>query len=364
MGVMSEMLSREIITVPPEWEMPHLADALAAALAGTGPALAFAPISRSAVADDIAVVIPTSGSTGAAKEVAYTAAALRASAGSAHAFLEAQPGDQWSLLLPINHIAGVNVLVRALALGTDVVDLRSADKYVDVDFTSVVPTQLHRALTSDAHLLAHLRAARAVLVGGAATSDALLSEAKNFGVNVVTTYGMSEMCGGCVYNNQPLPGVDVRISDDGLTLLRGPMMASGYLNCPDLWHDSMVDGWFKTQDIGTLSDGRLTILGRVDDVIISGGEKISLSTIDTELNNAFAPQTFMAFGVTDAEWGTKLCVASETSLNKELIREHLLKRFGSHAQPKGFLQVDELPLRGIGKADRAALIGQYQLNGE
>lgn len=362
MGVMSEMFSRKLITVLPEWELPQVTESLQAALSGSGPALAFAPTSQSHVSEEIAVVIPTSGSTGAAKEVSYTADALKASAQAAHAFLGAGLGDTWSLLLPINHIAGVNVLVRALVLGTDVLDFRNTNNYYAAQFTSVVPTQLHRAINGEAKLLAHLQTARHVLVGGAATNDALLTQARAAGIKVVTTYGMSEMSGGCVYNNIPLSGVDVEVGETGLIRLRGPMMANGYLNYPELWQQATSDGWFTTNDLGSLIDGRLHISGRADDVIISGGEKISLSAIDAALNNHFAPQQFISVGVPDHEWGTKLCIASDAAINEQAIRDFLRADMGSHTSPKAFLTLPSLPLRGIGKPDRDALVGYFTVS--
>ena len=362
MGVMSEMLSRELITVLPEWELPQVTQSLQAALAGSGPALAFAPTSHTHVSQELAVLIPTSGSTGAAKEVAYTADALRASARAAHAYLGAQSGDTWSMLLPTNHIAGVNVLVRALELGTEVLDFRNANKYQTAQFTSVVPTQLHRAVNGDHQLLAHLQAARNVLVGGAATNEALLNEASTAGIKVVTTYGMSEMSGGCVYNNEPLTGVEVELGETGVIRLRGPMMAHGYLNYPELWQQATSNGWFTTNDLGTLIDGLLHITGRADDVIISGGEKISLSAIDAALNNHFAPQQFISVGVPDPEWGTKLCIASDRAINEQAIRDFLRANMGSHTSPKAFLTLPALPLRGIGKPDRDSLVGYFTVS--
>jgi O-succinylbenzoic acid--CoA ligase len=362
MGVMSEMLSRELITVLPEWELPQVTQTLQAALAGIGPALAFAPTSTTRVSEEVAVVIPTSGSTGTAKEVAYTADALRASARSAHAYLGAQSGDTWSLLLPINHIAGVNVLVRALELDTDVLDFRNTNNFRAGQFTSVVPTQLHRAVNGDHELLAHLQAARKVLVGGAATNEALLKDAITAGIEVVTTYGMSEMSGGCVYNNEPLAGVAVELDETGLVRLRGPMMAHGYLNYPDLWQQATSDGWFTTNDLATLIDGRLYITGRADDVIISGGENISLSAIDVALNNHFAPKRFISVGIADPEWGTKLCIASDADINEQAIRDFLRVEMGNHATPKAFLTLPDLPMRGIGKPDREALVRHFTLS--
>ncbi len=345
---------RQLLPISPEWDIAQLSQALLRALDGSGPALSAGATSTSQVAADIAIVVPTSGSSGTPKEVALSAGALLASARSSHEFLGAKPGQSWSLLLPINHIAGINVLVRAMGLGTQVIDLRNNKSYVDVEFTAIVPTQLHRALHGDDELLGHLKNCQAVLVGGGATSPLLETEAKSAGINIITTYGMSEMSGGCIYNHQPINGTEVKIREDGTVLLRGPMMATTYINNRQLWDLSIDDGWFITPDLGELREGKLYILGRSDDQIISGGEKISLSHIENFLHEEFAALRFIAFGVPDLEWGTKLVLASDSPLDIELIREKIRAKFGGHAMPKEFFELNPLPLKGIGKPDRIA----------
>ena len=346
---MNENHPREVLPISPEWSIPQVAEALFRALSGAGPALAFAPIGTTTVTPDIAVIIPTSGSTGAPKEVALSAAALISSARASHKFLGAQSGDRWSLLLPINHIAGVNVLVRALELGVQPVGIVD-----EADFTAIVPTQLQRALTGDEKLLTHLKNCKAVLVGGAATAEQLIIDAKAAGLNIVTTYGMSEMSGGCIYNHTPLHGVDVRISDSGNIQLKGPMMAESYLNNLELWTALTSDGWFTTSDLGELVDGKLFVLGRTDDQIISGGEKISLGAIENLLHAEFVEQGFIAFGVPDLEWGTKLVIASNTQIDIEAVRSITRAQFGAHAVPKDFITLENLPLTTLGKPDRLA----------
>jgi o-succinylbenzoate---CoA ligase len=346
---MNENHPREVQPISPEWSIPQVAEALYRALSGEGPALAFAPVSTTTVAADIAVIIPTSGSTGAPKEVALSASALIASARASHKYLEAQSGNRWSLLLPTNHIAGVNVLVRALELGVQPVGIDE-----DAQFTAIVPTQLHRSLNGDAKLLHHLKNCTAVLVGGAATSDDLVGAARAEGINVVTTYGMSEMSGGCIYNNSPLAGVDVRISSAGAIQLKGPMMADGYLNNPGLWQSVTSDGWFTTSDLGELREGKLYVHGRSDDQIISGGEKISIGAIENLLHAEFIDQEFVAFGIPDLEWGTKLVIASNAEIDIERVRSITRSEFGAHAVPKEFITLEKLPLTSIGKPDRSA----------
>ena len=342
---------RELVQLPSSWSIPHIMEALEAALVGSGPALAFGPTQFSWVNEEIAVVIPTSGSSGTPKEVALSAQALRASADAAHQYLGANRGERWSLQLPTTHIAGVNVLVRALSLGSEIA-------HADFEFTSIVPTQLFRALQDGTEDLIALQNARAVLVGGAATSETLLSEARARGVNVITTYGMSEMSGGCIYNNTPLAGVDVEIRSDQRIALRGPMQASEYLGSEDGLSDRA--GWFLTSDAGYIEDGKLFVTGRIDDQIISGGEKISLSTIDDFLN-ARTSNRFMSCAIESQEWGQQLCLASNSDFDEKEISQLLRDAFGGHAVPKLFLKSISLPETSIGKADRATLSKRFEM---
>lgn len=346
---------RELLQLPGQWSIAQVQGALKAALDGSGPALAFGSTTQRSVDANIAVVIPTSGSTGNAKEVALSADAIIASARAAHQYLGAQQGEQWSLLLPINHIAGVNVLVRSLELGSRLLDCRSSAPATPAEFTSVVPTQLFRALNGDDQLLAHLTEARAVLVGGAATPVPLMAAAISRNINIVTTYGMSEMSGGCIYNNEPLTGVDARVDQHGVIVLRGPMRASTYLGDESAWRKTTDGEWFVTSDIGEFRDGKLFVHGRVDDQIISGGEKISLSLIERELCAKFQNQSFMTFPLPSLEWGTTLGLASDGELDRDEIKSHLREKFGAHAVPKEFLASVGLPYTSIGKPDRPRL---------
>ena len=342
---------RELFEVPAEWSITQIMAGLANALNGTGPALAFAPSNFSEVDPEIAVVIPTSGSTGRPKEVALTAAALRASATAAHEYIKAEPGQHWSLLLPTNHIAGVNVLVRALLLGTELV----ASNF---DFTSIVPTQLYRALHDDVQLLNSLKNAEAVLVGGAAISPELLADARSAGLNVVTTYGMSEMCGGCIYNNEPLTGVEVQVRANGQIALRGPMQAKNYLGISNPLADS--ENWFLTSDAGYMVAEKLFVTGRIDDQIISGGEKISLGTLDAYLNSEYTVE-FMSCAIPSPEWGQSLCLAASSSFDIAEIKEKLRRNFGHQVVPKLFLENIELPHTSLGKPDRTKLASKFEI---
>lgn len=293
------------------------------------------------------VIIKTTGSSGIDKKVELFTSAISKSAELSNAAVGAKPGDIWSLLLPTNHIAGLNVLARAILLGTKVVGVEAR-----ADFTAVVPTQLHRALNGDLQLLEHLQNCKAVLVGGAAVEESLLKIARSKGITVFATYGMTETSGGCVYNNLPLPGVFVELTDSGLIKIKGPILASGYQDQEALWLKSFSDSWFITSDLGEIKDGKIFVVGRIDDVIISGGENISLTAIESELARNFPDVNFLATSIPDMEWGQKLCLLSDADIDQVKVSNILQNKFGRASVPKVFLTVNQIPLIGIGKLDR------------
>jgi len=347
---MGEKELRALTPIQPEWSIPQLQENLAKALEGSGPALSTKQIDFKEVDKNIALVISTSGSTAESKLVAISDSALIASTNASHKYLGAVPGDSWSLLLPTTHIAGLNVLIRATALGSRVIDNRNTTNYVDADFISIVPTQLYKALTSDAKLLEHLTAAEAVLVGGGPVSDKLKKEAANKHVKIVTTYGMTEMSGGCVYNQKPLDGVEVKLTGDGLIKLTGPMIASGYISEKGELTSVGTDGWFESTDIGELSAGFLKVNGRADEVIISGGENISLILVEEKIRELIPNQEIIAFALPDEVWGEKLCLGSTSNLSIEEIK----KNIGSLLSPKEVFLFEQIPTTAIGKPDRRA----------
>lgn len=277
------------------------------------------------------ISISTSGSTGAPKEILLPAKAMRFSAESSNKYLGANPGDIWSLLLSPEHTAGLNVLIRSILLGSKPVTQNER-----ADFTAIVPTQLFRALNSDKDLLKHLQGCKAVLVGGAHADAELLASAKSEGINCVTTYGMTETSGGCIYNGEPLPGVEIRIGET--IQIKGPMLARVPLE----------DGYFVTSDLGKIEDGKLVILGRADDVINSGGKKVSLSKVEMALGESFA-----AFGSNNSEWGASLNIATTSSMTDEEIQLILAVKFGVKAL--NIFRVKEIPRTALEKIDRQAL---------
>ena len=347
---MDSKSQRKVSPIDGAWSTTQIMANLAKALVSDGPALGFGAVTSTEVESKTAVLVTSTGSTGAYKEIALTASAVLASAKAANKFLNAHFGETWSLLLPLTHIAAVNVLVRSLELGTIPLDLVGHNgQFPKVDYTAIVPTQLYNALNGDDRLLKHLQSAKAVLVGGAALTFEIEAQANAAGINVVTTYGMSETSGGCVYNGEPLEGVQVAITDSGLIKVSGPVLAS------NLALDEQ--NYFVTSDRGEIIEGSLKVLGRGDDVIISGGENISLSEIESAISQSFANFEFAAFAVSSDKWGQELHIATvnapaEFSARVEGI---LVEKFGNAAKPKGFHQLTALPLIGIGKVDRRAL---------
>lgn len=337
---------RKISRVSPACEIPQLAGEITSALVGDGPTLGFGEITSEHAAHYAAVVIGTSGSSGTAKEVSLTATALISSARASNKFLNAKPGQTWSLLLPLTHIAAVNVIMRAIELGTLPIDLRNFEgEYPKVDFTSIVPTQLFRALNGDQRLLNHLKSAQAVLVGGAALSPSMRNQAELAGIKVITTYGMTETCGGCVYDGEVLDNVEVDIRN-GKVFIRGPILASSI---------SLDAGWYETSDLGEIKDEKLFVIGRADDVIITGGENLSLNSVEASLSIAFPNVQSAAFAIEDPQWGQSLHIAVVGSVADEEIVTHLQKDLGLFAKPKGIHHLASLPLLGIGKIDRKSL---------
>lgn len=418
------------------------------------------------------MVLRTSGSTtGTGKLVGVSMDALVASARATHKRLGG-PGI-WVLALPAYHAAGVQVLVRAAVAGThvfnaykeggfdpqhlaQVIDAAcaaaadcdagssfgddaassraggageaalaadAADRACPV-YTSLVPTQLRRGL-DDEQLRGALARLDAVLIGGAAADAQLLAQAKAAGIRVVTTYGMSETCGGCIYDGQPLPGVSMDVDQaTGAIWLSGPMLATGYLGDEELTRRCFVSRpqahcgggtigvgetasaaesaeagaagagteagatspgtearagtgsgvgageparrWFITSDRGQIVDGRLQVLGRLDDVIISGGIKVEPGPIEALLALNPLVSECAVVGLPDLQWGqvvTAVVVpASTPGLGRvdegaivAQIRVYLEQKLSGAQCPKQVLLADALPYKGIGKVDRRAL---------
>ncbi len=340
---------REVRIVDPAWSLGELMARIAKALVSDGPALALADFGATEVSSKTALIVRTTGSTGVAKDICLSATALLTSARASNKFLAAEFGATWSLLLPLNHIAGINVLIRSLELGTTPANLIGYEgKFPKVDFTAIVPTQLYRALNGDENLLQHLQSTKAVLVGGAALTHQLRAEAVAQGINVIETYGSTESSGGCIYDGQPLDGVEVAIGDKGRIALRGKVLADEIVD---------TDGWYFTSDAGRIEDGKLIVEGRIDEIVITGGENVSLSAIERVVTQTFPDIQCAAFAISHPEWGQAihLAIIEGSDLNESEIQDLLAREIGLAAKVKGFHYLKEFPLKGIGKIDRAEL---------
>ena len=346
------------------------------------------------------LILRTSGSTtGTGRLIAISATALMASARATHARLGG-PGT-WLLPLPAHHVAGLQILTRSLEAGTEpvVVDtsagfsptalaeaLSSARPPTGAAasrlYVSLVPTQLVRVLQNPQARRA-LAEADAVLLGGAAADPALLARARGAGVTVVTTYGMSETGGGCVYNGRPLEGVEVTIhapdaEGAGRILISGPVLAEDYLHTPghspadspagspkagEGFHRSGARRVLATSDRGRLHpDGRLEVLGRLDDVIITGGIKVEPRHVEEALTGIDGVAEACVVGLPDEQWGSRVVAAvvlepvGQPGRSKRwdgaALREAVRARLdGAHA-PKRVVVLETLPLRPSGKVDR------------
>jgi O-succinylbenzoic acid--CoA ligase len=396
--LMSRIL--QLLPVPTGDAVLALIPALQAALSGSGPALLPVPADDDAETarlatsldagmalagweddphDPTALVVATSGSTGTPKGALLPAAALNASAEATRVRLCMGRGGsgraQWLLALPATHIAGLQVLLRAMAAGGEptVLDTGTsfaADRFTHAvgkmpagpRFTSLVPTQLSRVL-GDPETAAALATFDAVLVGGAATPQSLRDDADREGVALVTTYGMSETCGGCVYDGLPLAGVAISTDEaSGRVSISGPVVARGYRHRPT--HPSFPRGdgryrTFLTDDLAVMHDGRWSVVGRVDDVIITGGIKIDPAVVEAVLARVTGVGGVIVTGIPDPVWGQLLIAvvapdATGPPAPAEL-RRAAAEALGPAAAPKQVLLVESIPEHGIGKPDRSAV---------
>jgi o-succinylbenzoate---CoA ligase len=384
---------RPLHAVLVERATPRLVELLAAALDGTGPAIlpldarlpsariaelidALGPGSvedaaavttvRSAredgVAEGTAVIVSTSGSTGPPKGVELSAVALRHSARASLDRLGARPGERWLCCLPAAYVAGLQVLVRSLVSGTEPVLAERADAETlaasGCAHVSLVPTQLQRLLP-DAGPATPLAGFSSVLLGGAAASAGLLAAARAAGVPVVTTYGMTETCGGCVYDGFPLDGVRIEVREDDRIWIGGPVLFSGYRPGPggDGGAGARRDNWFRTGDLGRLDDsGRLTVRGRADDVINTGGHKVVPGEVVAALQTCPGVRDVAVVGQPDPEWGERVIAVVVPAdpadpPTAELLRLHVRGRLPRYAAPSRVVTVDAVPMLPSGKHD-------------
>jgi O-succinylbenzoic acid--CoA ligase len=319
----------------------------------------------------VAVVIETSGSTGLPKRVALSADALLASAAASETALGG-PG-QWLLALPAHYVAGVNVLVRSVTSRTipvilpeghfDPLAFVEASDAMDSElrFASIVPTQLLRLLDAAEQglpVLERLRRFDRLLIGGQAISPALLARAIELGLNISRSYGSSETSGGCVYDGVPLAGVDVRIVD-GEVQLGGTTLAEGYLGDEErtaaAFPDDQGKRWYRTGDAGRLDRGILSVTGRLDSVLISGGVKVALAEVERIVSSLPGLADAVVVSAKSREWGEVPVVFTAGSAALEEVRSAVQEALGPAARPAALITVASIPVLASGKPDRVAL---------
>ena len=400
------------------------------------------PRGRIEAPESIALVVGTSGSTGAPKQTALSVRALRASARATERFFADHPSigsskprrvvsedpAQWLLALPAHYVAGAQVLARSVLAGTTPVVAASVTDGVSFTpevflnaaeqlscarrFVSLVPTQVHKLLEAaeaspalGSEIYDALGQFTGILLGGAPASASLLAAARELGLNVVTTYGSAETAGGCVYSGTALPGVRLRVipEDAGLLdssvagdasaggtpnigriWLGGEHLASGYLgdNARTASHFFVdADGyrWYRTDDYGSLTSSApnapedegapmLNVVGRSDDVIITGGVKVSARAVAAVLESHPAVREAAVMGIPDARWGSAVAAAitlrgasgvqsapDTSGVTCDILREFCTDKLGAAGTPKYLRIFADFPTASTGKPDRQAI---------
>jgi O-succinylbenzoic acid--CoA ligase len=305
------------------------------------------------------LVVETSGSTGRPKRVVLSRRAVLASVRATERRLGTS--GRWLLTLPASYVAGLQVVCRSLVAGHEPVLLEEHPSFADAvaagrpSFVSLVPTQLHRMLDVPVEAAA-LRTFHTVLLGGGPVDPSLRSRAAEAGVRVVATYGSSETAGGCVYDGLPLDGVALAIGRDGRVRIGGPTLFEGYDGDPALTAESLVDGWFLTSDAGRLDeDGRLQVLGRIDDVVISGGVNVPTPAVATRLREHPAVAAAEVIGVPDDEWGHRVVAFVVGDLGLNEARDWVAAAHPRSWAPRSVVALDAVPLLANGKPDRVRL---------
>jgi O-succinylbenzoic acid--CoA ligase len=326
------------------------------------------------VAPGVGLIVETSGSSGKPKRVTLSREAILASANAAQIRLGG-PG-QWLLALPINFVAGANVLIRSLVADTQPVLMNTSVPFTAEAFarsaslmtgarryTSLVPTQLARLAAAindpfspsgkNDFLLAQLRKFDAILVGGQAPQDEVVTALRDLGIKIVITYGMTETCGGCVYDGVALDGVQIDLVGSRIEI-SGKVLAS---EIADESGVQVLGERFITNDLGEFDEeGRLQILGRIDRVIVSGGLKISLDRVEELARAVPGVAELAATAIADQEWGQRVGIVYLGSPEvADEIALALAYDLGPAGKPIRVVRTDGVPKLPSGKHDLQAI---------
>ncbi|MEX2420278.1 MAG: fatty acid--CoA ligase family protein, partial [Actinomycetota bacterium] len=317
------------------------------------------------VEDDVVLVVHTSGTGGAPKLAQFERAAVTAAVKISADVLAATREDRWLCCLPLTHIGGLLVVLRGALLGAPVTIHGRFDPSAFLGetgavFTSLVPTMLRRLLDAEADLAQY----RAILVGGAELPSA---DHERSGGAIVQTYGLTESCGGVVYDGRALPGVEIRLGAEGVVELRGPTLMRGYRSDPKATAAAFTsDGWLVTGDVGEIdasdASGLLRVMGRVDDLIISGGEKVWPHEVESAVRAHPKVREVAAAGRSDPEWGERVAVwvvpiDPRDPPTLEDLRAFSARTLARHKAPRELVLVQTLPRTSSSKVRRADLPG-------
>jgi o-succinylbenzoate---CoA ligase len=328
---------------------PRLGDAEQAALLASADLVVDGALPRGGAAEpvaprdgDTALVVHTSGTTAAPRPVELSFGNVQANALGSAVALGLDPDERWLCPLPLSHVGGLMVLLRSAIYGTRaVLDTPDRATHDDITVVSLVPTQLRRLLGAGARPGARLRV---VLLGGAAATPDLLEEARAAGWPVRATYGLTQACSQVAVDGRPLPGLAVTLAGDGEILVEGPTVAGG--------------GVLHTGDLGRLSeDGRLEVIGRKSDTIVTGGENVAPAEVEAALLAHPAVADAGVFGRPDPEWGeavTASVVLRGPADPKELC-EWVADRLARFKVPKSVEVAQTLPRNASGKLLRREL---------
>jgi o-succinylbenzoate---CoA ligase len=315
------------------------------------------------VEGDVAFLVATSGTAGAPRLVELARPAVTAAVAASAAALDGDPRGKWLCCLPLGHVGGLLVVLRSVVLGAPVeiqarFDPRRITGAENVRWMSLVPTMLARLLDAGADLARY----SAILVGGGPLPDELRRRSAGVGARVVETYGLTESSGGVVYDGRALPGVRVRTGEDEAIEIAGRTLMTGYRSDPAATAAAFTaDGWLRTRDAGAVDgEGRLRVLGRLDDVIVSGGEKIWPQEVEEALRSHPKVADVAVTGRPDPRWGSRVVAfvvptepASPPGL--EELRDFAGLRIARFRAPRELVVVARLPRTPTGKVRRSAL---------